>query len=98
MILFIFGGQVHELTTSASMLYLLTLPQSFRHVRTINYAVEQLGPKLDYTDGFFDVLSRVLRPVSEEQYAEAAVAVLLKPENKDLKVLLVKRVESQTDP
>ena len=43
-------------------------------------------------------LSRVLRSVSEEQGANAAVAVLLKREKEELSVLFVKRVESPADP
>jgi len=40
----------------------------------------------------------MLTPVSEEQDADAAVALLLKTVNQDFKVLLVKRVENPTDP
>jgi len=43
-------------------------------------------------------LSKVLRPVSEEQDADAAVALMLKPMNQDFKVLFVKRGENPTDP
>jgi len=43
-------------------------------------------------------LSRVLKPVSEGQDADAAVALLLKPRDQDLKVLIVKRVENPVDP
>ena len=43
-------------------------------------------------------LSRVLRPVSEEQGANAAVAVLLKQEKEDFSILFVKRVENPADP
>jgi 8-oxo-dGTP diphosphatase len=41
-------------------------------------------------------LLRDLKPVSEE--ADAAVAILLKPFNRDLRVLFAKRVENPTDP
>jgi 8-oxo-dGTP pyrophosphatase MutT (NUDIX family) len=40
----------------------------------------------------------VLKPISEEPHADAAVALLLKPTNHDFEVLLVKRVESARDP
>jgi 8-oxo-dGTP pyrophosphatase MutT (NUDIX family) len=43
-------------------------------------------------------LLNVLKPISEEPHADAAVALLLKPTNHDFKVLLVKRVESSRDP
>ena len=43
-------------------------------------------------------LSRDLRPLSDEQGANAAVALLLKLENADLNVLFVKRVENLADP
>jgi len=43
-------------------------------------------------------LSKMLNPVSEEQDADAAVALLLKPINQDFEVLFVKRVENPTDP
>lgn len=45
-------------------------------------------------------LGRKLRPVSDEQSANAAVAMLLKPkpENDDLNILFVKRVENLADP
>jgi len=43
-------------------------------------------------------LSRVLRSVSEEQGANAAVAVLLKQEKGDFSVFFVKRVENPVDP
>lgn len=43
-------------------------------------------------------LSKVLKPVSEEEEADAAVALLLKPTDQVLKVFLVKRVEIPTDP
>jgi len=52
------------------------------------------------TAGVRDVrgLSRVLKPVSEEQGANAAVAVLLKQEKEDLSIFFVKRVENVADP
>jgi 8-oxo-dGTP pyrophosphatase MutT (NUDIX family) len=43
-------------------------------------------------------LSRALRPLSDEQGANAAVALLLKLENADLNALFVKRVENLADP
>jgi len=43
-------------------------------------------------------LSRVLKPVSEEKDADAAVALLLKVVEHGVQVLFVKRVENQTDP
>jgi 8-oxo-dGTP diphosphatase len=52
---------------------------------------------LDYADSI-EKLSKVLKPVSEEQDAEASVALLLKPVDQDLKVLFVKRAENPADP
>ena len=43
-------------------------------------------------------LSKVLKPVSGKQDADAAVALLLKPVKKDLKIFFVKRVENPNDP
>jgi len=43
-------------------------------------------------------LSRVLKPVSDEQGANAAVAVLLRQEKEDFSVFFVKRVENRADP
>jgi len=43
-------------------------------------------------------LSRVLRSVSDEQGANAAVAVLLRQEEGDFSVFFVKRVENVADP
>ena len=40
----------------------------------------------------------MLKPVSEEQDADAAVALMLKPMNQDFKILFVKRVENPADP
>ncbi|MDH5390649.1 MAG: CoA pyrophosphatase [Candidatus Bathyarchaeota archaeon] len=51
--------------------------------------------------GYVDIiekLSRVLKPVSEGQDGNAAVALLLKPADKDLKILFVKRAENLADP
>ena len=53
--------------------------------------------KLSYVDSI-EKLSKVLKPLSEEQDANAAVALLLKPENQDLKVFFVKRAENPADP
>jgi len=44
-----------------------------------------------------DKLSKLLKPLSEEQGADAAVALMLKPMNRDFKVLFVKRVENPAD-
>lgn len=43
-------------------------------------------------------LSKALRPITDEQNANAAVAMLLKPVNHGLKTLFVKRVENLADP
>jgi len=43
-------------------------------------------------------LPRLLKPFSEEQGANAAVALLLRTLDQDLQVLFVKRVENSTDP
>ncbi len=43
-------------------------------------------------------LSKVLKPVSEEQDADAAVALILKSTNQNFKILFVKRVENSADP
>ena len=43
-------------------------------------------------------LPRVLRPVSEEQGANAAVALILKPKDNDFEILLVKRAKNPADP
>ena len=43
-------------------------------------------------------LSEVLRPVSDEQDANAAVTLLLKPKSRDSDTLFVKRVEKPDDP
>ena len=43
-------------------------------------------------------LCRTLKPVSDRQDADAAVAALLKPADLDLKVLIVKRAENPADP
>ena len=51
--------------------------------------------------GYVDIiekLSKALKPVSEGQDATAAVAILLKPVDQDIKILFVKRAESPTDP
>jgi len=40
----------------------------------------------------------MLKPLSEGQDADAAVALLLKPMDRALKILLVKRVENPADP
>jgi 8-oxo-dGTP diphosphatase len=43
-------------------------------------------------------LPTVLKPVSDEQGANAAVALLLKPKRNDFDLLLVKRVKNPSDP
>ena len=53
--------------------------------------------KLGYVD-VIEKLSRVLRPISEKQDGNAAVALLLKPADNDLKILFVKRAENPVDP
>jgi 8-oxo-dGTP diphosphatase len=53
--------------------------------------------KLGYVNSI-EKLSKALKPVSEEQDAVAAVALLLKTADKDLKVLFVKRAENPADP
>ncbi len=53
--------------------------------------------KLRCTDNI-EKLSKVLKTASEEQDADAAVALLLKSTDQDMKVLFVKRVESPSDP
>jgi 8-oxo-dGTP diphosphatase len=53
--------------------------------------------RLAYADSV-ERLSRALKPVTDEQDANAAVALLLKPKNHGLNVLFVKRVENLADP
>jgi len=53
--------------------------------------------KLGYVD-ILEKLSKVLIPVSEEQDGNAAVALLLKPTDKNLEILFVKRAENPLDP
>jgi 8-oxo-dGTP diphosphatase len=43
-------------------------------------------------------LPSALEPISDEQGANAAVALLLKPRRNDFDVLLVKRVKNPSDP
>jgi len=43
-------------------------------------------------------LSRRLKPITDEQDANAAVALILKPKGDDLNALFVKRVENLADP
>ncbi|MFQ6074041.1 MAG: NUDIX hydrolase [Candidatus Bathyarchaeia archaeon] len=52
---------------------------------------------MSYVD-IIERLSRALKPVCEERDADAAVALLLKPAEKDLQVLVVKRAENPADP
>jgi 8-oxo-dGTP diphosphatase len=53
--------------------------------------------RLIYED-FLKKLSEVLKPISEEQGADAAVALIFKSVNQELKILFVKRVENPADP
>jgi len=48
--------------------------------------------------GSIEKLSKALKPVSEEQGENAAVALLLKIMDKDLRILFVKRAENPFDP
>ena len=43
-------------------------------------------------------LKQVLRPISDQQEANAAVSLILKQVKKDLRILFVKRVERLSDP
>ncbi|MDH5450335.1 MAG: CoA pyrophosphatase [Candidatus Bathyarchaeota archaeon] len=52
---------------------------------------------LIYVD-IIEKLSKALKLVSEEQDADAAVALMLKPMNQNFKVLFVKRIENPIDP
>jgi 8-oxo-dGTP diphosphatase len=52
---------------------------------------------LSYVDNI-EKLSKMLKPISERQDADAAVALLLKSVDRVLKVLFVKRVENPADP
>lgn len=45
-----------------------------------------------------EALSRALKPASEMQNTDAAVALLLRPANHDFRILLVKRTENSYDP
>jgi 8-oxo-dGTP pyrophosphatase MutT (NUDIX family) len=53
--------------------------------------------KLIYED-VFKRLSGVLKPISEEQGADAAVALIFKLVNRDIRILFVKRVDNPVDP
>ncbi|MBU7027997.1 MAG: hypothetical protein HXS48_13765, partial [Theionarchaea archaeon] len=48
--------------------------------------------------GTIKKLSRVLKPVTEEQNATAAVVILLTLVDDDIRILFVKRVENPRDP
>ncbi len=52
---------------------------------------------MSYVDSI-EKLSKALKPISEGQDASAAVALLLKPADKNLKILFVKRAENPADP
>ena len=52
---------------------------------------------MGYVDSI-EKLPKVLKPVSEGQDADAAVALLLKTVDQDLKIFFVKRVENPDDP
>lgn len=45
-----------------------------------------------------DMLKRTLRPVTDEQQANTAVAILLKIDNQDLRILFVRRAKNLADP
>jgi 8-oxo-dGTP diphosphatase len=62
-----------------------------------NSCVAQEWFKLGPVDSI-EKLSKTLKPASEKQDADAAVALLLKPVDQALQVLFVKRVETRTDP
>lgn len=64
--------------------------------RSLCAVLERLG--LAAYAGFMEKLSKGLRPISDEQNANAAVALLLKPKNEGFTVLFVKRVENLADP
>jgi 8-oxo-dGTP pyrophosphatase MutT (NUDIX family) len=49
-------------------------------------------------EALIEELSKRLRPLSDEQEANAAVAVILSLENSDFSILFVKRVENAADP
>jgi 8-oxo-dGTP diphosphatase len=53
---------------------------------------------MDQADTQIEKLSRMLGAFTEEQDADAAVALLLRVANQHLEVLFVKRVEQSTDP
>jgi 8-oxo-dGTP diphosphatase len=53
--------------------------------------------KLTYVDNI-KKLSKALKSISEEQDADAAVALMLNPIKQDFHVLFVKRVENPADP
>jgi 8-oxo-dGTP pyrophosphatase MutT (NUDIX family) len=55
--------------------------------------VEELSDKTA-----IEQLSNRLRPLSDEQEANAAVAMILRVENNDFSILFVKRVENVSDP
>jgi len=48
--------------------------------------------------GSIGKLSKALKPILEGQDANAAVALILKPADQDLKIFFVKRVENPDDP
>lgn len=52
---------------------------------------------MTYADSIEKLLT-VLKPAAEEEDADAAVALLLKPVNQTLKLLFVKRAENPADP
>ena len=52
---------------------------------------------MSYVDNI-ENLRKVLKPVSERQSADAAVTLLLKLSDKDLKILIVKRTKNPIDP
>lgn len=56
------------------------------------------GEKQMVTADVIEKLAKVLKPVSDEQGANAAVALLLKSKRNDFDVLFVKRVKNPLDP
>jgi 8-oxo-dGTP diphosphatase len=53
---------------------------------------------LDATSRNLQKLHQALKPVTGNEEADAAVALLLRPANEELRILVVKRVENLNDP
>lgn len=62
-----------------------------------NSCVAQSCENLTYADSM-EKLLKALKPVAEEQDADAAVALLLKPKNQTLELFFVKRADNPADP